>query len=59
MTGVFFFFFRVNSFNAGLAFALNALARHASLEEQVASAAYGKAYSPLGSGRGPRRVIVG
>ena len=30
-------------------FALNALARHASLEEQVASAAYGKAYSSLGS----------
>ena len=28
---------------------MNALARHASLEEQVASAAYGKAYSPLGS----------
>ena len=30
-------------------FALNALARPASLEAQVASAAYGKAYSSLGS----------
>lgn len=30
-------------------FALNALERHASLEDQVASAAYGKAYQALGS----------
>ena len=47
-SGCFFFRFRAVYAQAS-PFALNALARHASLEEQVAAAAYGKAYAPLGS----------
>ena len=44
------FFLSISSQSAQASpFALNALARHASLEEQVAAAAYGKAYAPLGS----------
>ena len=47
--GVFFSDFEPIRSTQASPFALNALASHASLEEQVASAAYGKAYSPLGS----------
>ena len=42
-------FFPISSSAQASPFALNALARHASLEEQVAAAAYGKAYAPLGA----------
>ena len=47
--GVFFSDFEPVRSTQASPLALNALARHASLEEQVAAAAYGKAYAPLGS----------